>query len=178
MTYKVKNLDRFTLMTDKTELPELTGKQMAFVVAVQSGKSQSDAYRLAYNTGTMPNSSIWTKASEVASNVKVALWLEHVALGRITKGITELEYTKERYLRDLADCGEACRKAGAWSTYFKSIEATGKSCGHVINAIEVSHTNKADKDLLQQLSDLLGPDASREAARRLGYQVDSKHSTH
>ena len=49
----------------------LTAKQEAFVQNILQGMSQADAYRSAYNTKKMTDKSVWEKASELASNVKV-----------------------------------------------------------------------------------------------------------
>ena len=50
----------------------LTAKQEAFVQNIIQGMSQADAYRSAYDTKRMTDKSVWEKASELASNVKVA----------------------------------------------------------------------------------------------------------
>ena len=50
----------------------LTAKQEKFVQGIIEGMSQADAYRSAYNTKSMTDKSVWEKASELASNVKVA----------------------------------------------------------------------------------------------------------
>ncbi len=50
----------------------LTPKQEKFAQAVASGMTQSDAYRHAYSTENMADSTIWTKASELAADGKVS----------------------------------------------------------------------------------------------------------
>lgn len=50
----------------------LTAKQEKFVQNLLEGMTQADAYRSAYNTNKMTDKSVWEKASELASNVKVA----------------------------------------------------------------------------------------------------------
>ena len=50
----------------------LTAKQEKFVQNLLEGMTQADAYRTAYNTNKMTDKSVWEKASELASNVKVA----------------------------------------------------------------------------------------------------------
>lgn len=49
----------------------LTAKQEAFCQAIADGKTQADAYRSAYNCVNMKDSSVWEKASELMSDVKV-----------------------------------------------------------------------------------------------------------
>ena len=50
----------------------LTAKQEEFSVAVAGGKSQSDAYRQAYDAENMTQSQIWVESSTLAKNQKVA----------------------------------------------------------------------------------------------------------
>lgn len=50
----------------------LTAKQEEFSVAVAGGKSQSDAYRQAYDAENMTPSQIWVESSTLAKNPKVA----------------------------------------------------------------------------------------------------------
>lgn len=56
----------------------LTDNQEKFAKFVAEGMSYSDAYRSAYNTSKMTDKSVWEKASELASNVKVAARLKEI----------------------------------------------------------------------------------------------------
>lgn len=50
----------------------LTPKQEKFAQAVASGMTQADAYRHAYNAENMADSTIWSRASELAADSKVS----------------------------------------------------------------------------------------------------------
>ena len=50
----------------------LTAKQEAFCIAIIKGMSQADAYRSAYNAGSMKNETIQKRASELMSDGEVA----------------------------------------------------------------------------------------------------------
>ena len=71
-------------MTDKkfdaelAELPKLTDKQLKFVLAIQEGKTASDAYRECYDCAKSAPKTIWARASELTRNSKVAAWLAHI----------------------------------------------------------------------------------------------------
>lgn len=56
----------------------LTDNQENFAKCVAEGMSYSDAYRSAYNTSKMTDKSVWEKASELASNVKVKARLKEL----------------------------------------------------------------------------------------------------
>ena len=50
----------------------LTAKQEKFAQSLADGKTQADAYRAAYSSAKMKPESIWSKASELMADVKVA----------------------------------------------------------------------------------------------------------
>lgn len=54
----------------------LTAKQEAFAAAVASGKTQADAYRLAYDADNMKESTLWSNASRLMADSKVAARVE------------------------------------------------------------------------------------------------------
>ena len=54
----------------------LTAKQEAFAAAVASGKTQADAYRLAYDAENMKESTLWSNASRLMADSKVAARVE------------------------------------------------------------------------------------------------------
>ena len=49
----------------------LTPKQEAFAQAIAQGKTQADAYRVAYEAGKMKDSTVWSKASVLMADGKV-----------------------------------------------------------------------------------------------------------
>ena len=49
----------------------LTAKQEKFAQAIADGKSQADAYRLAYSASKQTEATVWANASRVASDSKV-----------------------------------------------------------------------------------------------------------
>ncbi len=68
---------------------KLTDKQEAFCQAVAAGHSQSDAYRMAYNTKKMKDSSVHSKASALAADGKVRARVQELkaaVLAAATKG--------------------------------------------------------------------------------------------
>ena len=81
----------------------MTHKQEAFAQAIASGKTQADAYRLAYNADNMKDASVWSKASVLMSDVKVTSRVEELR-GKLEK--KEL-WTREMSVKVLI---------GAWFT--------------------------------------------------------------
>ena len=56
----------------------LTLKREAFAQAVANGKTQADAYREAFNAANMKPETIWSKASELMADGKVAARVEEL----------------------------------------------------------------------------------------------------
>ena len=149
---------------DNQDLPDLTEKQLNFVLGIQKGLSKSDAYRQAYDCSKMKPDSIWCNASKMASSAKVAQWLAYLKATQITEAL----YTKEAHIQDMAEAARACKESKAWSAYVKATENLGRCAGHYVDKSEITHIKSADKDLLDRLESTLGPEARREAAQRLG----------
>jgi len=145
-------------------LPNLTEKQMNFVLGIQKGLSKSDAYRHAYDCSNMKPDSIWCNASKLASSTKVAQWLAYLKANQITEAI----YTKEQHLKDLADAARWCKEHRAPSAYVKAIECLGRCSGHYVEKSQVTHVQQTDQELLDKLEQMLGPEARRVAEQRLG----------
>lgn len=75
----------------------MTHKQEAFAQAIASGKTQADAYRLAYNADNMKDASVWSKASVLMSDVKVTSRVEE-----LRKGLEKKElWTREMSVKAL-----------------------------------------------------------------------------
>ena len=149
---------------DNQDLPDLTEKQLNFVLGIQKGLSKSDAYRQAYDCTKMKPDSIWCNASKLASSAKVAQWLAYLKATQISEAI----YTKEAHILDMAEAARACKENKAWSAYVKAVESLGRCAGHYVDKSEITHIKSTDKQLLDKLENVLGPEARREAEQRLG----------
>ena len=146
------------------DLPDLTEKQLNFVLGIQKGLSKSDAYRQAYDCINMKPDSIWCNASKLASSTKVAPWLAYLKANQITEAV----YTKQQHLADMAEAARACKENKAWSAYVKATESLGRCAGHYVEKSEITQIKKTDKELLDEIEAKLGPEARKAAERRLG----------
>jgi hypothetical protein len=68
----------------------------------------------------------------------------------------------------MAEAARACKENKSWSAYVKATESLGRCAGHYVEKTEITHVRSADKDMLDNLERMLGPEARREAERRLG----------
>lgn len=69
------------------DLPDLTEKQLNFVLGIQKGLSKSDADRKSYDCPKMKPGRIWCNASTLASSAKVAQWLAYLKATPVTEAI-------------------------------------------------------------------------------------------
>lgn len=80
----------------------LTAKQEQFAQCIADGMTQADAYRSAYNAEKMKPETIWSKASELMADGKVAA---RVALLRSALESKSL-WTRERSVKALASIAD------------------------------------------------------------------------
>jgi len=150
---------------DNQDLPDLTEKQLNFVLGIQKGLSKSNAYRQAYDCTKMKPDSIWCNASKLASSTKVAQWLAYLKATQITEAV----YTKQAHIKDMAEAARSCKENRAWSAYVKAIENLGRCAGHYVAKSEITHIERADKDMLDRIEATMGMEARRKAEEELGY---------
>lgn len=111
----------------------LTAKQEAFAQAVVSGMSLSDAYRAAYNAGTMSAATINVKASEVMANGKVA-----VRVDSLRKPVVEaLQYGLKEAMSEAAEALEVCREKQNGGAMVAAITLRAKLSGLMIEKKEI-----------------------------------------
>lgn len=79
----------------------LTPKQEKFCqVYVETGNA-SEAYRQSYNVGTMPPESIYVKANEVKSNVKVSLRIKELQEEHRKRHMFTVDTAHQQYIEAL-----------------------------------------------------------------------------
>ena len=163
---------------EESELPQLTDKQLKFVMCKAEGMNNSDAYRQAYNTANMKRETLWVRAAEVAANSKVKVWLDYAKIEATSKLLDETSYTLQAHLDELNQAIEFARSKGAAGPLIQAITSKGKACNHYTEHKEINVNNASDAKLIQSLESLLGHNAGMEAAKSLGYKLDDKHTEH
>ena len=127
-------------------LTGLTDKQEAFAVLVASGKNQSEAYRLAYDAEKMLPASVWTEASLLLSNPKVASRLmvlnQEKENQRRMMAVSRAERVLQR-LETLAD------SATTESVKVRANELLGKTAGLFTDQVEITTDTDRSVDQIQ-----------------------------
>lgn len=152
------------------ELPQITEKQMNFVIGILKGKSQSDAYRDAYDCSKSTDNTVWSDSSKLASHPAIAQWLAVARRERFDLA----RYTVNEYMREQQELYQACRNSGNMGAAVKTHENIGKVAGYYVTQIR-DLTPKVDKDLINQLESLFGAEAAQIAAQRMGYKDGTTH---
>lgn len=130
----------------------LTPKQEAFALAVASGKTQSDAYREAFNVRpTTKDTSINVNASKLMADANIAQRVEELRKPIAEKAMITLESHIQR-LKELAELAidqgqiaaaikaeELCGKASG--VYIEKRQITGADGGPVQHSVKVSFGN-------------------------------------
>lgn len=130
----------------------LTPKQEAFALAVASGKTQSDAYREAFNVRpTTKDTSVNVNASKLMADANIAQRVEELRKPIAEKAMITLESHIQR-LKELAELAidqgqiaaaikaeELCGKASG--VYIEKRQITGADGGPVQHSVKVSFGN-------------------------------------
>ncbi len=95
-------------------LPRLTAKQHAFVIAVLDGNTAADAYRKAYSPNGIPNT-IWRAAHRAMSHPSIQAHIQHAYQLGLSKGLVTMEgqVTRLRQLSAKAEKAERLETAVA-----------------------------------------------------------------
>lgn len=117
------------------ELPDLTAQQMKFVEGILAGKTASDAYRAAYDTSSMANTTVWREASVLRSDQKVAQWLSAARQA----GLGSAVVTYEGHVRELERIREIALNSGNIGAAVQAEQIRGKAAGlHVEQVRDVT----------------------------------------
>ncbi len=112
----------------------LTSRQEAFANAVASGKSQADAYRIAYSTEKSKPETIHSKASALMADGKVS-----ARVAELRKPIAEkVGITLESHLQDLMRLRNMAAKEKQYSAAIAAEIARGKASGVHVEKTEQS----------------------------------------
>lgn len=113
----------------------LTPKQEKFALAVASGKTQSDAYREAFNVRpTTKDTSVNVNASKLMADTNIAQRVEELRKPIADKAMITLESHIER-LKELA---ELAIKEGQIAAAIKAEELCGKASGVYVEKRQIT----------------------------------------
>jgi phage terminase small subunit len=149
------------------ELPQLTAQQQKFVEGILAGKTATDAYRAAYDCSNMLASSVWSNASKLCSDVKVAQWMSaarQACLGTAT-------VTFENHMQQLERLREIALTSGNIGAAVQAEQIRGKAAGHHVDQIrDVTERH----DPVQTIREIAqhAPDLAASLAAQHGITLD------
>ncbi len=147
----------------------LTLQQENFSQAVASGKTQSDAYRLAYPTSQKwPDTAVWSKASQMMANAKI---MERVAFLR--KPLTDrVDMTLHAHVSRLAQIRDAAMKVGDHGPATRAEIAIGQVAGHYVQKLEVTNNTFAGLSAERKVEAIAFLQSVIDRRKRLGQSSD------
>lgn len=158
---------------DAEDLPAITPQQSEFVRHILSGKTSSDAYRAAYDCSAMAPNSIWSAASKLAADAKVALWLSAARQA----GLGTHVVTLSAHQQQLERLREIAVKTGNVGAAVQAELARGKVAGHHIERIQEVPAEPTDtlKDIARHQPELA---AALAAQAGIPWSVDEHATKH
>ena len=149
---------------EKEDLPELTEKQLAFVIGILEGKTATDAYKGAYSTTGWGNNAIWVESCRMKENPKIALWLKAAR----KQNMDRAKLTLEEHSAELARLREMSLEAGNFGAAVNAEVSRGKAEGIYVDKKEILHHNKTDLDKLIKLHNSGKEEIAYMYAKQLG----------
>ena len=126
---------------------KLTAKQETFAQEVASGKTQSDAYRAAFNVrpNTKPES-VNQAASKLMANTNISSRVDELRAPIVEK----VGLTLEKHLQDLLTLRNVAAKNNSWSAAISAEIARGKAAGVHIEKTMVENIIRTLPPLLDE----------------------------
>tara|TARA_R110000744_G_scaffold28030_2_gene67920 strand:- start:1059 stop:1466 length:408 start_codon:yes stop_codon:yes gene_type:complete len=114
-------------------MTDLTNKQEEFAQEIVKGSTQADAYRTAYDAANMKDETVWSNASRLIDNSKVAARIKELRQPSIDK----VQLTLESHLTDLLKLRNMAAKDEKWSAAIQAETIRGKAAGLHIDKMDV-----------------------------------------
>ena len=162
---KIAGID---VKNDFSDLPEITGQQLAFVKGILEGKTASDAYRGGYDTSKMKPETIWAAASRLRSDSKVSAWLDASRVAELGHSTVTLE----QHIKRLDALKSIAVKTGNVGAAVQAEQLIGKAMGHYVERFE-DVTRSDPSEVLRELAKL-SPEVARALAAQHGITLDDE----
>lgn len=146
-------------------MSDLTAKQAKFRDLLLAGEGPSAAYRSAFDCQNMSAASISVEAARLKKHPKIALAIK-------TAQDKQGAYTLQQHLEELQELKEAAIEANQLGPAVSACEKAGRVAGFYVERTE-DITRSDDNELLQAIQALFGKELANEAARRLGYDIET-----
>lgn len=143
------------------DLPEITGQQREFVRHLLDGKTASDAYRAAYNTENMQDSTLWACASRLKADRKVNAWLAAGYKAFLGTAIV----TQQGQLKQYERLRELAIEQGDVKAAIKAEENRDKLAGLNVQRVDLTVHNPAA--LLAEIN-AMSPEIAQALAAKAG----------
>ena len=122
----------------------LTDKQELFAQEIIAGANFSAAYRAAYASSGMADATIWARASELASDGRVAVRLEQLAEQKEAVRRTRLVGREAEILAQI-ECEAFNARSDA--TRLKALELLGRAAGLFVDRVEVQQVDRTADEI-------------------------------
>jgi len=124
---------------------KLTPKQLNFALGVAEGKSQSEAYRDAYNAENMSDDSIKVEASRLVSNPNISLTIANLRKEAKERTL----YTMEKAMNELEELRILSIENGQYATAISAVDRKAKLNG-LYDAVKIELSGKGGEAIKQE----------------------------
>jgi hypothetical protein len=143
-----------TKLVAMSNTKSMTPKQSAFAGFVASGKSYTDAYKLAYNTDTMSDRSIRNASSRLANQDHVKDSIKALKAQNKTAVDAHQKLSNDWIVERLQE--EALKDDNPAATRVRALELLGKTGGLFDDSTHVTFEHRSPEDVEKELMEKLG----------------------
>ncbi len=129
-------------------MPALTDKQDKFARLVARGESYAAAYRAAYDAENMVDATVYSRASELMADSKIAVRVDELR----DAGAKKAGITVESALAELDELMTEARKDKTHGAAVRASELKGKLAGLYVEKTEDVSQNMSDEDLARSIA--------------------------
>lgn len=146
------------------ELPQLSEREQVFVRLLAEGRSQADAYRIAYPSETRSDNATYVGACKTAAKPAIRLWLAHAT----AQAASRLAYTREKHLARLEELSIRAEASGNYGAAVQAEQLRGKAAGYYQQAGAQAVEIVDPAAQLDEIARTLGVDLAARLAAREG----------
>lgn len=142
-----------------SDLPDLTPKQQKFCEGILAGMSQADAYKAAYNCQNMSDATVYTNASRLRHDTKIAPWLDAAKYDTMQSH----ECTLEGHLKELERLKAIAVRSGNVGAAVQAEQLRAKAMGHYVE----KHQDVTQYDPVKTLQEIAhdSPELAKQLAK-------------
>ena len=151
------------------KLPEIDDLDIAGINILIQGGTAVEAFKAAHPNTQATDATIYVAASKWRNKREIRDWIAAAQQSHLAK----INETLDDHVKRLQSLASAARRSGNYGAAAQAEIAIGRVLGHYVERTELTiRRGRSSDSVLSSIEALLGPEAARIAAKRLGIQYN------